>query len=79
MRPSLFEHAGGTPAFLALAAAHHTRCLADPELNHPFSKTDQHPAHVEHLAAYWADSGTGVPKDLDMPRWDWNGLVSPST
>ena len=55
MRPTLFEFAGGSAAFLALATAHHARCLADPELNHPFSHPDQHPAHVERLAAYWAE------------------------
>ena len=59
MRPTLYEFAGGEPAFLALAAAHHARCLADPELNHPFSHPDQHPQHVERLAAYWADAMGG--------------------
>lgn len=54
-RPSLYEFAGGMDAFLALARAHHARCLADPELNHPFSHADQHPEHVERLAAYWAE------------------------
>jgi hemoglobin len=54
-RPTLYEFAGGGDAFLALAHAHHERCLADPELNHPFSKEDQHPQHVERLAAYWAE------------------------
>lgn len=51
---SIFEVAGGEPAFRALAAAHHERCLADPELNHPFSHGGQ-PDHVERLAAYWAE------------------------
>jgi hemoglobin len=51
----LFEFAGGEPAFLALATAHHARCLRDPELNHPFSHPGQHPQHVERLAAYWAE------------------------
>jgi hemoglobin len=55
VRPSLSEFAGGEPAFLALAAAHHARCLQDPELNHPFSHPDQHPQHLERLAAYWAE------------------------
>ncbi len=55
MRPTLFEFAGGEPAFLALATAHHARCLADPELNHPFSHPDRHPQHVERLARYWAE------------------------
>ena len=54
MRPTLFEFAGGEPAFLALAAAHHARCLADPELNHPFSHPG-HPQHLERLASYWVE------------------------
>lgn len=61
MHPSLFEFAGGAPAFLALAEAHHARCLADPELNHPFSHPDQNPQHVERLAAYWAEVMGGPP------------------
>ena len=61
MRPSLFEFAGGEAAFLALARAHHALCLADPELNHPFSHDDQHPQHVERLAAYWAEVLGGPP------------------
>ncbi|HET8953023.1 MAG TPA: hypothetical protein VFN44_21040, partial [Solirubrobacteraceae bacterium] len=44
---------GGEEAILALARAHHARCLADPELNHPISHSDLHPEHVERLAAYW--------------------------
>jgi hemoglobin len=61
MRPTLFEFAGGEPAFRALAQAHHRRCLADPELNHPFSHPDQHPQHVQRLAAYWAEVMGGPP------------------
>jgi hemoglobin len=61
VRPTLHEFAGGDDAFLALAAAHHERCLADPELNHPFSHEDQHPQHVERLAAYWAEVMGGPP------------------
>lgn len=53
-RPSLYEYAGGDPAFLALASAHHERCLADPELNHPFSHPG-HPDHIQRLASYWAE------------------------
>src|SRR3954471_16332640 len=61
MRPTLYEHAGGDAAFLALARAHHQRCLDDPELNHPFSHEGQHPQHVERLAAYWAEVMGGPP------------------
>src|SRR3977135_2716401 len=53
-RPSIYEFAGGDAAFLKLAAAHHERCLQDPELNHPFSQ-GVHPEHIQRLAAYWAE------------------------
>jgi hemoglobin len=53
-RPSIFEYAGGEQAFLALAAAHHERCMQDPELSHAFSHPGN-PLHVERLADYWAE------------------------
>jgi hemoglobin len=56
----MYELAGGEPAFLALAAAHHKRCLEDPVLNHPFSHPG-HPEHVQRLASYWADVFGGPP------------------
>ena len=59
-RPSIFEFAGGETAFLALAAAHHERCLQDPVLNHPFSHPG-HPEHVARLAGYWAEVFGGPP------------------
>jgi hemoglobin len=59
-RPSVYEYAGGGPAFLALATAHHERCLADPELNHPFSHPG-HPDHIARLAGYWAEVFGGPP------------------
>jgi len=61
VRPDLYTFAGGEPAFRALARAHHARCLADPELNHPFSRPDVNPAHVERLGAYWAEVFGGPP------------------
>ena len=67
MRPTLFDFAGGEPAFLALATAHHARCLADPELNHPFSHGDLHPQHVQRLAAYWAEVMGGPPRYSTIP------------
>ncbi|HWC34266.1 MAG TPA: oxidoreductase [Mycobacteriales bacterium] len=62
MTETLFEHAGGAPALLALARAHHARCLADPVLNHPFSHPGQHPQHIERLAAYWGEALGGPPE-----------------
>jgi hemoglobin len=61
MAQTLFEHAGGADALLALAQAHHARCVADPELNHPFSHPG-HPQHVERLAAYWGEVFGGPPE-----------------
>ncbi|MBW0091037.1 oxidoreductase [Pseudonocardia sp. KRD-184] len=61
MRPTLYEFAGGRAAFRALARAHHRRCMADPELDHPFSKPDQHPQHTDRLADYWAEVLDGPP------------------
>lgn len=46
---------------LALATAHHKRCLEDPELNHPFSHSDLNPEHVQRLAAYWGEVLGGPP------------------
>jgi hemoglobin len=74
MRPTLYEFAGGEPAFLALAAAHHARCLADPELNHPFSHPGQHPQHVERLAAYWTEV-MGGPSAYSRECGDQSAMV----
>lgn len=60
-RPTIFEFAGGEQAFLALAAAHHELCLADPVLNHPFSHHGK-PDHVQRLASYWAEVFGGPPR-----------------
>ena len=58
---SLYDAVGGAAGVLRLAHAHHERCLADPELNHPFSHAGQHPQHVERLAAYWGEVWGGPP------------------
>jgi hemoglobin len=75
MRPTLFEFAGGEPAFLALATAHHARCLEDAELNHPFSHPGQHPQHVERLAAYWAEV-MGGPARYSQSCGDHSAMLS---
>ena len=75
MRPTLYEFAGGDAAFLSLAAAHHARCLADPELNHPFSHPGQHPQHVERLAAYWAEV-LGGPPNYSRQCGDESGVLA---
>ena len=63
-RPSMYEFAGGEDAFLALAAAHHERCINDPVLSHPFSHPGQ-PDHVQRLGLYWAEVFGGPPRYSD--------------
>lgn len=43
-------------------------CLQDPELNHPLSHPDQHPQHVERLAAYRAEVTGGATPLLAVVR-----------
>jgi len=74
MRPTLYEFAGGEKAFGPFAAALHARCLADPVLNHPFSHPDQHPQHVQRLAAYLAEA-MGGPPVYSTEGGDQTGLV----
>jgi hemoglobin len=72
-RASIYEAAGGMPAFLRLAAAHHRRCLDDPVLSHPFS----HPGHRDHvarLALYWAEV-LGGPAEFTRCCGDHAGLL----
>lgn len=59
-RTSIYEYAGGAPAFLELAADFHARCLADPVLEHPFSHTEN-PEHTQRLADYWGEVLGGPP------------------
>jgi hemoglobin len=74
-RPSIFEYAGGEPAFLELARAHHERCLADPVLNHPFSHPG-HPDHVRRLGEYWAEVFGGPPRYSAYPDGGQSGMLS---
>jgi hemoglobin len=73
--PTLYEFAGGAGAFLPFAAALHERCLADPELNHPFSHPGQNPQHVERLAAYLAEVMGGPPGYSAGHGGDQTGLL----
>jgi hemoglobin len=73
--PTLYEFAGGESVFPPFAAALHERCLADPELNHPFSQPGQNPRHVERLAAYLAEVMGGPPTYSGQWGGDQAGLV----
>jgi hemoglobin len=66
---SVYEAAGGRRAFLDLARAWHQRCLQDEVVSHAFSHPGQHPAHLDRLAAYWAES-LGGPADYSATMAD---------
>jgi hemoglobin len=57
---SVYEAAGGSAGLLRLAAAWHSRVMADEEVAHAFSH-GFHPEHQERLAAYWAEALGGPP------------------
>lgn len=52
---SVFEAAGRGEGLLRLAAAWHSRVMADEIVSHAFSH-GFHPGHTERLAAYWAEA-----------------------
>jgi hemoglobin len=71
MNQTIYEAAGGRPAFLALAHAWHARCLADPIVSHAFSH-GFHPQHTERLAAYWAEALGGPSEYTDSIGNDYS-------
>jgi hemoglobin len=52
---TIYQAAGGHEGLLRLAAAWHTRVMADEIVSHAFSH-GYHPQHTERLAAYWAEA-----------------------
>ncbi|MEJ7651678.1 MAG: oxidoreductase [Nakamurella sp.] len=72
-RQSIFDAAGGTPFFEALAHAWHERCLADPVVSHAFSH-GFHPDHGDRLAAYWAES-VGGPATFSRHHGDETAVL----
>ena len=67
MRPSIYETAGGEPAFLALAAAHHQGSVDDPELTMEWAVADV----LER-----GDPEAVVPEGRSVPHWSWEGLAT---
>jgi hemoglobin len=52
---SVYEAAGASEGLLRLAAAWHSRVMADELVSHAFSH-GFHPDHTQRLAAYWAEA-----------------------
>jgi hemoglobin len=57
---TVYEAAGGEEGMLRLAAAWHSRVMADDVVSHAFSRGFS-PDHTERLAAYWAEALGGPP------------------
>lgn len=72
-RGTLYEYAGGMPAFERLAEAHYRRSLADPVLSAQFGTTPQ-PDHAAHLAA-WLAEVFGGPKTYSESFGGHDGMV----
>ena len=70
---SVYEAAGGTEALLRLAAAWHSRVMADDVVSHAFSH-GFHPQHTERLAAYWAEA-LGGPSTYSDTYGDETSVV----
>ena len=73
MVQTIYEVAGGRQAFIDLAHAWHTRCLAEPIVSHAFSH-GYHPQHSERLAAYWAEA-LGGPSDYTESMGDQSSVA----
>jgi hemoglobin len=70
---SVYEAAGGDVGLLRLAAAWHSRVLADEVVSHAFSH-GFHPRHTERLAAYWAEA-LGGPTNFSDSEGDETAVV----
>jgi hemoglobin len=70
---TIYEAAGRFEGLLRLAAAWHTRVLADEVVGHAFSH-GYHPQHTERLAAYWAEA-LGGPATYSSKYGDETSVV----
>jgi hemoglobin len=57
---TVYDAAGGTDFFLALAKAWHIRVVGDEVVGHAF-RPGLHPEHIQRLAAYWSEALGGPP------------------
>jgi len=70
---SVYEAAGGRDGLVRLAAAWHSRVMADEIVSHAFSH-GFHPEHTERLAAYWAEA-LGGPTTYSDTYGDESSVV----
>jgi hemoglobin len=70
---TIYEAAGRIAGLRRLAAAWHTRVMADEVVSHAFSH-GFHPDHTERLAAYWAEA-LGGPDTYSAHYGDETSVV----
>jgi hemoglobin len=70
---SVYEAAGGADTLLELAAAWHSRVMADEIVSHAFHNGVRED-HTERLAAYWAEA-LGGPSDYTGRYGDQSAVV----
>jgi hemoglobin len=70
---SVYEAAGEIEGLVRLAAAWHSRVMADEIVSHAFS-FGFHPRHSERLAAYWAEA-LGGPASYSEACGDQSSVV----
>ncbi|HEX4215151.1 MAG TPA: group II truncated hemoglobin [Candidatus Dormibacteraeota bacterium] len=70
---TIYEHAGGLPAFQRLAQAQYRRCLEDPILS-PIFGTEPRPEHAPRLAA-WLAEVFGGPRTYTEEFGGHEGMV----
>lgn len=70
---TIFQAAGGTDGLRRLAEAWHCRVMEDEVVAHAFSH-GFHPAHIERLAAYWAEA-LGGPATYSNSYGDETSVV----
>ena len=77
--PSLFEWAGGMPAFERLTAVFYARVCQDPLLAPLFAHAS--PEHPAHVAAFIAEvfGGPRAYGAAAMPRWGWGVPGGPAS
>jgi hemoglobin len=70
---SVYEAAGGGEGLIRLAAAWHSRVMADEIVSHAF-RHGFHPQHTDRLAAYWAEA-LGGPTTYSDTYGDESSVV----
>lgn len=73
-KPTIFEYAGGAPAFQNLANAFYARVKADPELQQRFRSYIEYGADIALRVSEFDQPPTTAGA---IPKWDWEPASAP--